>query len=48
MKETNTIKEFEQMRNLSELKALSNFSLKNPLNDKQFKRMIELKKLFLK
>jgi len=37
------IKEFEKMKNMSELKALSNFSLENPLNDEQFERMMELK-----
>jgi len=42
------IKEFEYMRNLAELKALSKFSLENPLNDEQFKRMMELKKEVLK
>ena len=42
------IKEFEQMKNFSELKAISNFSLENPLNDEQFKRMMELKKEILK
>ena len=36
--------EFEHMRNLAELKALSKFSLENPLSDKQYKRMMELKK----
>lgn len=40
----NTIKEFELMRNTAELRALSNYSLENPLNDEQFKRMMELKK----
>lgn len=38
------IKEFTQMRNLAELKALSKYSLENPLNDKQFKRIMFLKK----
>lgn len=42
------IKEFEYMRNMVELKALSNFSLEQPLNDIQFKRMMELKKKCLK
>ena len=32
------------MRNTAELKALSKFSLENPLTDEQFKRMMELKK----
>ena len=42
------IKEFEQMKARAELKALGNYSLENPLSDKQFKRMIELKKEVLK
>ena len=37
------IKEFENMREVAELKALSNFSLEKPLNETQYKRMIELK-----
>jgi len=40
----NFIKSFEDMRNTAELKALSGLSLKEPLTDKQFKRMMELKK----
>ncbi len=43
-----SMKEFEDMRNLSELKALSNFSLENPLSDEQFKRIMELRKEVLK
>lgn len=39
------INEFEKMRNMSELKALSKYSLENPLTDEQFERMMELKKL---
>ena len=42
------MKEFMQMRNLAELKALSSYSLENPLSDEQFKRMMELKKEVLK
>ena len=38
------INDFNYMRNMAELKALSNYSLKNPLNDIQFKKMMELKK----
>lgn len=38
------INQFEQMRNMAELKALSSYSLENPLNDNQYKRMMELKK----
>ena len=33
---------FEQMRNMAELKALSAFSLEQPLTTEQFKRMKEL------
>jgi len=44
MNKQDVIKEFEYMRNMAELKALSNFSLENPLSDEQFKRMMELKK----
>ena len=41
------IKEFEHMIEMAELKALSNFSLEQPLSEIQFKRMMELKtKLF--
>jgi len=39
----NNIKEFEYMRNLAELKVLSQISLEKPLSESQFKRMIELK-----
>ena len=46
-KEQKAIKEFEDMRNMSELKALSNYSLEHPLNDEQFNRMMELKKICL-
>ena len=38
------IKEFEKMRNLAELRALSSYSLEYRLNDAQYKRMMELKK----
>ena len=37
------IEEFEYMRNMAELKALSNYSLEHPLDDEQFSRMMELK-----
>jgi len=37
------IKEFESMRNLAELKALSQISLEKPLTDEEFKRMMVLK-----
>lgn len=36
------IKEFENMLEMSELKALSKVSLKRPLSDKEFLRMKEL------
>lgn len=39
----NPIKEFESMRNLAELKALSRYSLENVLTDEQYHRMMELK-----
>ena len=42
------MEEFEFMRNQAELKALSNLSLQQPLTDKQFNRMMELKKKVLK
>lgn len=37
------IKDFEYMRNMAELKALSNISLVRPLTDNEFKKMLELK-----
>jgi len=43
----NEIEEFEFMRNSAELKALSNYSLEDPLSDEQFNRLMELKKLVL-
>jgi len=42
-KEKIAIKEFEEMRDMAELKALSKYSLENPLTDKQYNRMMELK-----
>lgn len=36
------IKEFETMRNMAELRALSKVSLERPLNDREFNRMKEL------
>lgn len=36
------INEFENMKELAELKALSKFSLEHPLDDKQLLRMKEL------
>jgi len=38
------MEEFEDMRNMAELKALSNVSLEQPLNDEQYNRMMQLKK----
>lgn len=43
LKQLNAIQEFEGMRDLAELKALSKFSLEEPLSQKQFERMMELK-----
>lgn len=43
MESIELLTEFEQMRDLSELKALLNLSLNKPLTDKQFKRVIELR-----
>jgi hypothetical protein len=40
------IKEFENMRYMSELKALSNISQERPLSDKEFNRVKQLSKLF--
>ncbi len=42
------IKEFEQMRNLAEFKALSKISLERQLSDKEFKRFKELGKIVFK
>lgn len=39
----NPIKEFENMRNLAELKALSKVSLERSLTDKEYHKMMELK-----
>ena len=40
-------KEFEDMRYMSELKALSSVSLERPLSDIEFNRMMELKEMLL-
>ena len=41
------MKEYQEMLDMAEIKALSKYSLEHPLNDNQFKRMMELKdKLF--
>jgi len=37
------IEEFKRMRDLAELKALSKFSLEQPLTDNQYERMMVLK-----
>jgi len=47
-KQKQFIKEFEHMKNMSELKALSDYSLENPLNENQYNRMMELKNRLLK
>lgn len=47
MNKQEIIIEFENMRNLAELKALINVSLERPLTDLEFKRMMELKKEIL-
>ncbi|MCK5294189.1 MAG: hypothetical protein KAJ49_06010 [Arcobacteraceae bacterium] len=45
--ENKLIKEFEAMRNMAEIKALSKVSLARPLSKREFERMMELKgKLF--
>jgi len=42
-----TIKEFEFMRGIAELRALSSVSLERPLSDGEYNKMMELKKEFL-
>lgn len=44
----NPILDFEYMKDMAELKALSNYSLQNPLTDEQFNRMMVLKNKVLK
>jgi len=39
------ITEFEAMRNMAELRALSKHSLEHPLTQDQYDRMMELKEL---
>lgn len=39
------ITEFEAMRNMAELRALSQSSLQSPLSQSQYERMMELKEL---
>ena len=41
------MQEFEAMKSMAELKALSNVSLERPLSEDEFKRMMELKKKVL-
>jgi len=41
------IKEFENTINLAEARALSTYSLENPLTDAHFKRLRELKEKLL-
>lgn len=41
------VEEFEATLGLAELRALSNASLERPLTDKEFNRMMELKRRFL-
>ena len=43
MDKKNEIKDFENIRNLAELKALSKHSLENPLIDEQYTKMMMLK-----
>lgn len=43
-KKKKAIKEFEDMIDLAEMKALSKVSLERPLSDAEFQRMMELKK----
>jgi hypothetical protein len=42
-----TIRKFENMRNMAELKALSKVSLERPLSNREFARMMELKEILL-
>ena len=42
------IKEFEYIREMAELKALSNYSLENKLTNEQFNRIMKLKNKLLK
>jgi len=39
------IKEFEYMRDMAELKALSNISLQRPLNELEYIRIMQLKEI---
>jgi hypothetical protein len=44
MKRKNAIHEFENMRDMAELKALSKISLERPLSESEYRRMMELGK----
>jgi len=46
-KKNKTIKEFEQMIGMAELKVLSEASLKRPLTDKEYQKMMKLKESVL-
>lgn len=48
MNKENIIKEFENIRNMAELKALSSISLERELTDQEFNKMMELKRMALK
>jgi hypothetical protein len=49
IKDKNVVQDFERMRDLAELRALSNYSLENELSDVQYERMMFLgKKLGLR
>lgn len=37
------IEDFENMRNMAELRALSRVSLERPLTDREYERMMKLK-----
>ena len=39
----NPLKQFEQMRDFAELKALSKVSLERPLTDNEYNKMMKLK-----
>lgn len=42
------LKEFEYVRNMAELKALSNVSLERPLSNEEFNKMMDLKTILIK
>ena len=46
-KQKKIIENFELMRNMAELKALSKLSLEQQLTDKQYERIMELQKTLL-